>query len=653
KLLPYVHYGGTSMGPKRWQKVKCGLTKFSFYRICRPLSRPLCGYDGSDCPPSFWATAQVYIISGTALVVLVGTAITSFFCAIWREVRRLNGMWQVPYAMLIRRDEKADLAKSFRSIESGVSSSTKNTMIKKHDTERSMFCFYKKQPVVARRLDGIGEFTTEHEAEFRYMTKIDHENLNRFLGICLNGPQNFSIWRYCERGSIADVIEQCSTNLDTFIVTSLIRDLAEGLLFIHKSPILKQHGALTSHKCLVSDRWQVKIQEYGLGAYKNVRTRSKRDVSNLWVAPELQRATLNMVGTQEGDIYSFGIICSELITKKPPFNLGENEDNLEQILYKLRRGRIPPYRPALAVEDSSFSSSMLQFVRDCWDEHPARRPKIDTVRATLNSILTNSSTNLMDYIFNLLESNAADLEQQVDDRTRELLQEKKKSDILLYRMLPRAVADKLKLGQTAEPELFEAATVFFSDIVSFTVLASRSTPLQVVNFLNELYLAFDSIIDEYSVYKVETIGDGLHCVSGLPIRNGNDHVRDIAEMSFGFLRVLKQFKVPHLPDHQINIRIGIHTGPCVAGVVGMTAPRYCVFGDTVNVASRMESSGKPGKIHISPETNRFLVEVMDDQRYHTVSRGEVILKGNLMMETFWLIPPEEVGIRDESELSMM
>lgn len=78
--------------------------------------------------------------------------------------------------------------------------------------------------------------------------------------------------------------------------------------------------------------------------------------------------------------------------------------------------------------------------------------------------------------------------------------------------------------------------------------------------LNELYTEFDSVIDQHDVYKVETIGDGLHCVSGLPIRNGDNHVREIAEMSFGFLRILKQFKVPHLPDHQINIRVGLHTG---------------------------------------------------------------------------------------------
>jgi guanylate cyclase len=102
----------------------------------------------------------------------------------------------------------------------------------------------------------------------------------------------------------------------------------------------------------------------------------------------------------------------------------------------------------------------------------------------------------------------------------------------------------------------------------------------------------DGIISEFDVYKVETIGDGYLCVSGLPHRNGNEHAKHIANMSLSFMKSLGRFTIPHLPGERISLRIGMHTGPCVAGVVGLSMPRFCLFGDSINLASRMESGGK-------------------------------------------------------------
>nr|XP_006825141.1 PREDICTED: atrial natriuretic peptide receptor 2-like [Saccoglossus kowalevskii] len=146
------------------------------------------------------------------------------------------------------------------------------------------------------------------------------------------------------------------------------------------------------------------------------------------------------------------------------------------------------------------------------------------------------------------------------------------------------------------------------------------------------YSTFDECIDRYDVYKVETIGDAYMVVSGLPGRT-DLHAWEIASMSLDLLEEAKHFIVPHLPNEKLSLRIGIHTGPCVAGVVGLKMPRFCLFGDTVNTAARMESTGQALRIHISESTKKELCRY---PLFVIEQRGTIDIKGKGYMQTYWL-----------------
>ncbi|XP_063383555.1 atrial natriuretic peptide receptor 2-like [Cydia fagiglandana] len=218
--------------------------------------------------------------------------------------------------------------------------------------------------------------------------------------------------------------------------------------------------------------------------------------------------------------------------------------------------------------------------------------------------------------------------------TQRLMAEKQKSDLLLSKMLPMPVLQRLRAQKTVPAEAFDAVTIFFSDIVGFTSISANSTPMEIINMLNMLYRLFDEKITQYNVYKVETIGDAYMAVSGLPQRNGNKHASEIADMSLSLMRALDGATVPHCPGEALKIRAGVNTGPCVAGVVGTCMPRYCLFGDTINTASRMESTGEAMKIHIS-DTTKIALDLIGG--YEVESRGIKDIPGKGQMETFWLV----------------
>ncbi|MBL8019930.1 MAG: adenylate/guanylate cyclase domain-containing protein [Leptospirales bacterium] len=208
-----------------------------------------------------------------------------------------------------------------------------------------------------------------------------------------------------------------------------------------------------------------------------------------------------------------------------------------------------------------------------------------------------------------------------------LAHEKNRSEHLLLNILPAQIAEQLKEHHGRIAERFEEATILFTDLVNFTPLSEKLSAEDLVALLDEVFSRFDVLIDRHRVEKIKTIGDSYMVVSGVPSPRG-DHVEVMADLALDMLETMKEIQ----EKHNLKIRIGIHSGPVVAGVIGKRKFSYDLWGDSVNTASRMESHGSEGMIHVSP----YVFERLRD-RFIFESRGIIDIKGKGPMPTYFLV----------------
>uniref|UniRef100_A0A5F4VQM1 Guanylate cyclase n=1 Tax=Callithrix jacchus TaxID=9483 RepID=A0A5F4VQM1_CALJA len=423
---------------------------------------------------------------------------------------------------------------------------------------------------------------------FEMMKDLHHENINPLLGFFYDSGMFAIVTEFCSRGSLEDILTNQDVKLDWMFKSSLLLDLIKGMKYLHHREFV--HGRLKSRNCVVDGRFVLKVTDYGFNDILEMLRLSEEESSVeelLWTAPELLRVPRgSRLGSFAGDVYSFAIIMQEVMVRGTPFCMMDLP--AQEIINRLKKPP-PVYRPVVPPEHAP--PECLQLMKQCWAEAAEQRPTFDEIFNQFKTFNKGKKTNIIDSMLRMLEQYSSNLEDLIRERTEELEIEKQKTEKLLTQMLPPSVAESLKKGCTVEPESFDLVTLYFSDIVGFTTISAMSEPIEVVDLLNDLYTLFDAIIGSHDVYKVETIGDAYMVASGLPKRNGSRHAAEIANMSLDILSSVGTFKMRHMPEVPVRIRIGLHSGPVVAGVVGLTMPRYCLFGDTVNTASRMESTG--------------------------------------------------------------
>ncbi|XP_011301203.1 atrial natriuretic peptide receptor 1 [Fopius arisanus] len=622
-----------------------------------PRDVPECGFLGNDPTCSQKTDAYTLVLYASLSLAIFLLAAVAAACLLWRHLRLsadLNNMsWRIRPEELLLEVNKAFSSKiNLHQAMSEANVITPNYGLEQRrrgsqvsgdslgpTTVFTTVGIYKGERVAIKKITKkkVVDVTKKLLWEIKQVRDVTSENTVRFIGACLCSPSPtvLILTEYCPKGSLKDVLGNDAIKLDWNFRMSLIHDIVKGMDYLHASEVVA-HGKLRSCNCLIDGRFVLKISDFGLKTLTMPADLTIDDnyyTKLLWVAPELLPQTVlpGSAATQKGDVYSFAIILEEIVLRGGPYEVARAYMTSQEIVNRVSSGENPSFRPEVAPRDCPLD--ILTLMEKCWSEGPEDRPSFHTIRAIIRGIMKGYCENLMDDLLRRMEQYANNLEALVEEKTEQLSLEKRRSEELLYQVLPRQVAGQLMAGELVQPEQFECVTIYFSDIVGFTALCAQSTPMQVVDFLNDLYSTFDRIIGFYDVYKVETIGDAYMVVSGLPQRNGDEHAKEIGLMALAIVDAVASFKIMHKQDTQLSVRIGAHSGPVCAGVVGQKMPHYCLFGDTVNTASRMESSGLPLRIHVSETTKNILDKF---GTFELELRGEVELRGRGTVTSYWL-----------------
>jgi len=210
---------------------------------------------------------------------------------------------------------------------------------------------------------------------------------------------------------------------------------------------------------------------------------------------------------------------------------------------------------------------------------------------------------------------------------QQIEEEKVRSEQLLLNILPKSIAERLKGGETTIADSFNNVSVIFADLAGFTRLSTRVSPDEIVALLNRIFSAFDDLAEKYGLEKIKTIGDCYMAAAGLPVPR-EDHAVATANMALDMLHLITNSSFGNLP---LTLRIGINSGPVVAGIIGNKKFIYDLWGDSVNTANRMESHGLSNQIQVSESTYELLKE-----KFLLEPRGEIDVAGKGLMKTFWL-----------------
>ena len=506
--------------------------------------------------------------------------------------------------------------------------------------------------------------------EVRAMVKLRHPCIVTCMGaVVQSGMEPMMVMELMDC-SLESLILNETIELDADILLPMLRDTADGMAYLHEASPPFVHRDLKAANVLVDCNLRAKVADLGLSSALGGCAGSPA-----WMAPELLNGEPNNTTTDVCELLSvvcgcksegkthegekliiirknlwqterdaslsemlivllafssarthhvlpphalllptdaFGIMIAEAFSREAPYQGMDIEDTLIAVAVAESQ---PPVRPALPL---NLPAAVRSLVTECWANDSAVRPTFVQVQHRL------ADMNIQPIGLSLFAR-----------RRDQALQTR-----VLHDVFPPHIADMLKRGEKVKPERREDVTLYFSDIVGFTDISTTLSPAKVSEMLDRLYHRFDALSDKYDIFKVETIGDAYFAAANL-VKDQVNHGERMAKFALEAIHAAETTLIDLEEPGRgcIRLRVGLHTGSVVTNVVGSKNARFCLFGDTVNTSSRMESTSIAGHIHCSPEAAAAICAQSMGLRDSIVSRGVIMVKGKGEMETFWLRRP--------------
>ncbi|EYC10243.1 hypothetical protein Y032_0056g2633 [Ancylostoma ceylanicum] len=498
------------------------------------------------------------------------------------------------------------------------------------------------------------------------------------------------IWKYCSRNSLDHIIFEKNQRFGRTFQGSFLKHILNGLQYIHNSQIQFHGSLFLSNCVVdaywVVRLTDFGVQQiiWDKMEHKELESCRSVDIERLptkyyQLPPEVLRPLIQnkqnkmiCCGSQKADIYQLGMVIYQILYHTRPFSDKSDMTSRELVTSICHGNKGSPCYPSLP-DDSDYSLRLTSIMQQCWSTKLDTRPALYAISdAVAREFEKEGKGNIIDQMLRIIDDYQENLETKICERTKHLEESLVKTENLLFHIMPRKVAEDLRQGIPICSVMHPSVSLMLADVCKFTELCESCIPVHIIDILQDLYSSFDKIVSRFQAFKVENVGDNYMLVSGLD--EIPYHLAEVCKIAIEILEVLitniniilhttlvlfvklafsldflpytrcvpakmglrykmntifvfvSKYEMKHRKDMKLQVKIGINCGAVASGILGSSAPRFCLFGDTVNMACRMAALSEPGRIHITEGAanqirNRYQVFTVEERGLVEVKVG--------------------------------